>query len=100
MEWIKAEKGTMPEDLLRKKKYKIWGLERQSTPYVLVIDRYCETPGVMKRVYEAKSDKWFWCDGPLFGNVIYWTKIDDAPFDYESIAQRKKELESFVKKLK
>lgn len=100
MEWIKAEEGTMPEDILKKKKYKIWGLERQCTPYVLVIDKYCEVPAVMKRVYEAKLDKWFWCDGPLFGHVIAWTKIEDAPFDNEAIAQRKKEVENFAKSIK
>lgn len=100
MEWYKAEDGTMPEDLLKKKKYKLWGQERQSTPYVLVIDKYCDTPAVMKRVYLAKQGKWYWCDGPLFSNVVAWAKIEDAPFDNEAIAQRKKEVETFAKSIK
>lgn len=96
MKWYKAEEGSMPEDMLPKKKYKLWGAESKSTPYVLVIDKYCETPGIMKRVYMEKTGKWYWHDGPLFGNVIAWAKIEDVPFDYESIELRKKELKNFL----
>lgn len=91
MIWHKAEPGSMPEDIFKKKSFskrRVSGKLMTATPRVLVVDGYCGAPGVTRRV-KLEGGGWYWSDGALFGHVIAWTEIENFLSECEAIADKR-----------
>lgn len=96
MIWYNIEE-TKPEDVLKHRKYKLWGQNRMATEYVLCIAKTSEVPFTAQRVCIQEQGIWAWSMGNgIASDIIYWTEIENPPFDWEAIKQYKKEIKNWL----
>lgn len=81
LNWIEAVPGQMPEDMLKHRHYRLWGQDREATPYVLVCREHRERPDCAMRVH-IEGQQWAWSDGDGITRVTHWAVYNRAvPWD-------------------
>lgn len=95
IQWYEAKPGTMPEDILKHHKYRLWEQDRESTPYVIVLREHREHLDCAKRI--LINDTWAWYNGDGMTPITHWAAYTrPTPWDKKAHEEYMKEIKTAI----